>query len=124
MFLIAPFVFLYNSHHHYNINIDFSPALVVDKSGRLNTAFCKKRILDVDVYSGKSIWKFANLKGRVRSASHGDLQIMKDDTMTPDFTLRNTNLYPVKAAYPAGQAPLEKLPLEILSEFCSLQIYR
>jgi len=74
------------------------------------------RILDTEEKSGKSIWKFANLRGRIRSASHGDIRAMKDNTMTPDFTLCNTNLYSTKSRYPAGQAPLERIPLEILSE--------
>ena len=78
--------------------------------------FRKMRILDTDEKSGKSIWKFANLRGKIRSASHGDIRAMKDNTMTPDFTFCNTNLYPTKPGYPVGQSPLEQLPQEILSE--------
>lgn len=106
-----------------NTKIDFLPALTLHKSGDAATKFNaesllfrKKRILDTDDNSGKSVWKFVNVRGRIRSSSHSDLQVMKDETMAPDFTLRNIDLYPTKSAYLAGQSPLEKLPLEILSE--------
>lgn len=64
-------------------------------------------IAPADSFTG---WKQINVRGKLASKSFGDLQALNFSwTSTPKVTRK-------KGTYPPGEAPFEKLPIELLSE--------
>jgi len=70
-------------------------------------------------------WKGISLKGRMASRSYGDLKGlgMRYDWETRggeqmDVDDAEKKIIKVKGVYPAGQSPLERLPMELLGKFC------
>lgn len=59
-------------------------------------------------------WKGINVRGKLASKSFGDLQVLNMSWTKPPAVKTPVK----KGAYPAGQSPFEKLPVELLSRCC------
>jgi hypothetical protein len=71
-------------------------------------------------------WKGISIKGRIASKSHSDLkglgmrydwETRGGDKMDVDGEEKTKKIVKTKGRYPAGQSPLERLPMELLGKF-------
>ena len=94
---------------------DPKPGMLTNPHSMLHGVVCP-----CDSFKG---WKGITLKGRMASKSYGDLKGlgMRYDWETRgeqmDIDVTEQKIAKVKGVYPAGQSPIERLPMELLGKF-------